>query len=132
MALAGVYDLNDLRLATGWSGLQQKVIRHRLTRMSLFVDDGVEINLSFNGPITAERLDPPIREVDRRETLTLQGPLYEALVGPKSRPERFAVDLTALLAGQVDFRRDLKVERLSLWSGGRTNFPTAASQASHA
>ena len=107
LALAGVYDLTELRLGHRLEWAAEKIDPTRLLRLSLFVDDGVEINLSFNGPITAERLDPPIREVDRRETLTLKGPLYEALVAAKA-PERFAVDLTALLAGQVDFRRDIK------------------------
>ena len=107
LALAGVYDLTELRPGHRLEWAAEKIDPTRLLRLSLFVDDGVEINLSFNGPITAERLDPPIREVDRRETLTLQGPLFEALVGAKA-PERFAVDLTALLAGQVDFRRDIK------------------------
>ena len=107
LALAGVYDLTELRPGHRLEWAAEKIDPTRLLRLSLFVDDGVEINLSFNGPITAERLDPPIREVDRRETLTLQGPLYEALVAANA-PERFAVDLTALLAGQVDFRRDIK------------------------
>jgi murein DD-endopeptidase MepM/ murein hydrolase activator NlpD len=107
LALAGVYDLTELRPGHRLEWAAEKIDPTRLLRLSLFVDDGVEITLSFNGPITAERLDPPIREVDRRETLTLKGPLYEALVAAKA-PERFAVDLTALLAGQVDFRRDIK------------------------
>ena len=107
LALAGVYDLTELRPGHRLEWAAEKIDPTRLLRLSLFVDDGVEINLSFNGPITAERLDPPIREVDRQETLTLQGPLFEALVAAKA-PERFAVDLTALLAGQVDFRRDIK------------------------
>ena len=107
LALAGVYDLTELRPGHRLEWAADQTDPTRLLRLSLFVDDGVEITLSFNGPITAERLDPPIREVDRRETLTLQGPLFEALVGAKA-PERFAVDLTALLAGQVDFRRDIK------------------------
>jgi murein DD-endopeptidase MepM/ murein hydrolase activator NlpD len=107
LALAGVYDLTELRPGHRLEWAAEKIDPTRLLRLSLFVDDGVEINLSFNGPITAERLDPPIREVDRQETLTLQGPLFEALVAAKA-PERFAVDLTALLAGQVDFRRDMK------------------------
>lgn len=107
LALAGVYDLTELRPGHRLEWAAEQIDPTRLLRLSLFVDDGVEINLSFNGPITAERLDPPIKEVDRRETLTLQGPLFEALVAAKA-PERFAVDLTALLAGQVDFRRDIK------------------------
>ena len=107
LALAGVYDLTELRPGHRLEWAAEQIDPTRLLRLSLFVDDGVEINLSFNGPIIAERLDPPIWEVDRRETLTLQGPLYEALVAANA-PERFAVDLTALLAGQVDFRRDIK------------------------
>lgn len=107
LALAGVYDLTELRPGHRLEWAADQTDPTRLLRLSLFVDDGVEITLSFNGPITAERLDPPIREVDRQETLTLQGPLFEALVAAKA-PERFAVDLTALLAGQVDFRRDIK------------------------
>lgn len=107
LALAGVYDLTDLRPGHRLTWVADKSDATRLLRLSLFVDDGVEINLSFNGPVMAEKLDPPIREVDRRETLTLQGSLFEALVAANA-PERFAVDLTALLAGQVDFRRDIK------------------------
>lgn len=107
MALAGVYDLTDLRPGHRVAWGADRSDPTRLVRLSLFVDEGVEITLSFNGPVTAERLDPPIRAVDRRETLTLEGPLFEALVAANA-PERFAVDLTALLAGQVDFRRDIK------------------------
>ncbi len=39
--------------------------------------------------------------------LILEGTLYDALIG-RDAPERFAVDLVALLAGLVDFRRDLQ------------------------
>jgi murein DD-endopeptidase MepM/ murein hydrolase activator NlpD len=107
LALADVYDLTGLRPGhrlewTAPSGDQAGV-----TRLSLFVEDGVEIVLTFDGTVSAERLDPPIRETDRRETLVLDDTLYEALVA-RDAPERFAVDLTALLAGQVDFRRDLQ------------------------
>ena len=107
LALAGVYDLTDLRPGHRVEWTAATGDPTSLTRLSLFVEDGVEIALTFNGQVTAERLDPPIRETDRRETLVLDGTLYEALVA-RNAPERFAVDLTALLAGQVDFRRDLQ------------------------
>lgn len=107
LALAGVYDLTDLRPGHRVEWTAASGDPTRLTRLSLFVEDGVEIALTFNGQVTAERLEPPIRETDRRETLVLDGTLYEALVA-RNAPERFAVDLTALLAGQVDFRRDLQ------------------------
>ena len=107
LALAGVYDLTDLRPGHRLEWVVDRADPARLLRLSLFVEDGVEIALTFDGPVTAERLEPPIRPVDRRETLTLQGSLYDALRA-RNAPERFAVDLTALLAGQVDFRRDLQ------------------------
>ncbi|EPX87798.1 peptidase M23-like protein [Rhodobacter sp. 140A] len=107
LALAGVYDLTDLRPGHRVEWTAASGDPTSLTRLSLFVEDGVEIALTFNGQVTAERLEPPIRETDRRETLVLDGTLYEALVA-RNAPERFAVDLTALLAGQVDFRRDLQ------------------------
>lgn len=107
LALAGVYDLTDLRPGHRVEWTAASGDPTSLTRLSLFVEDGVEIVLTFNGQVTAERLEPPIRETDRRETLVLDGTLYEALVA-RNAPERFAVDLTALLAGQVDFRRDLQ------------------------
>ncbi|NBE09365.1 M23 family metallopeptidase [Paragemmobacter ruber] len=107
LALAGVYDLTDLRPSHRVEWTAASGDPTSLTRLSLFVEDGVEIALTFNGQVTVERLHPPIREADRRETLVLDGTLYEALVA-RNAPERFAVDLTALLAGQVDFRRDLQ------------------------
>lgn len=107
LALAGVYDLADLRPGHRLEWVTDRGDPARLLRLSLFVEDGVEIALTFDGPVAAERLEPPIRPVDRRETLTLQGSLYDALKA-RNAPERFAVDLTALLAGQVDFRRDLQ------------------------
>ena len=107
LALAGVYDLTDLRPGHRVEWTAASGDPTSLTRLSLFVEDGHHIALTFNGQVTAERLEPPIRETDRRETLVLDGTLYEALVA-RNAPERFAVDLTALLAGQVDFRRDLQ------------------------
>ena len=107
LALAGVYDLTDLRPGHRIEWTATSGDPASLTRLSLFVEDGVEIVLSFDGPVAAERLEAPIREADRRETLVLDGTLYEALVA-RNAPERFAVDLTALLAGQVDFRRELQ------------------------
>jgi murein DD-endopeptidase MepM/ murein hydrolase activator NlpD len=107
LALAEVYDLTDLRPGHRIEWTAASGDPARLTRLSLFVEDGVEIVLTFDGPVAAERVEPAIREADRRETLVLDGTLYEALVA-RNAPERFAVDLTALLAGQVDFRRDLQ------------------------
>lgn len=107
LALSGVYDLTDLRPGHRIEWTAASADPASLTRLSLFVEDGVEIALTFDGLIAAQRLDPPVRVMHRSETLTLNGTLYDALTA-RNAPERFAVDLTALLAGQVDFRRDLK------------------------
>jgi murein DD-endopeptidase MepM/ murein hydrolase activator NlpD len=107
LALSGVYDLTDLRPGHRIKWTAASGDPASLTRLSLFVEDGVEIALTFDGPIAAQRLDPPVHVTDRGETLTLDGTLYDALTA-RNAPERFAVGLTALLAGQVDFRRDLK------------------------
>lgn len=107
LALAGVYDLTDLRPGHRLEWLAYPGDSSRLERLSLFVEDGVEIALTFDGTASASRVDPPVRRVDRSEELTLEGSLYDALVS-RAAPARFAVDLTALLAGQVDFRRDLQ------------------------
>lgn len=107
LALSGVYDLTDLRPGHRIEWVAGSGDPAALTRLSLFVEDGVEIALSFDGEVAAQRIDPLVREAERRETLTLDGTLYDALVAHNA-PEGLAVDLTALLAGQVDFRRDLK------------------------
>lgn len=107
LALAGVYDLTDLRPGHRLQWVVDRDDPARLLRLSLFVEDGVEIALTFDGTATAERVEPTVRAVNRQETLALNGPLYDALM-EHNAPERFAVDLTALLAGQVDFRRDLQ------------------------
>ena len=107
LALAGVYDLTDLRPGNRLQWWTDRRDPSQLSRLLLFVEDGVEIAMTFNGPAKAVRVEPPVRTVDRRESLTLDGALFDALVA-RNAPERFAVDLTALLAGQVDFRRDLQ------------------------
>lgn len=107
LALTGVYDLTDLRPGYRVEWTRESGDPRRLRQLSLFVEDGVEVALTFDGVVAAERLEPVTRTVDRRETLILDGALYDALV-ERAAPERFAVDLVALLAGQVDFRRDLQ------------------------
>ncbi|MFZ1419663.1 MAG: hypothetical protein WAR82_03795, partial [Leptotrichiaceae bacterium] len=77
LALSGVYDLTDLRPGHRIEWAAASGDSASLTRLSLFVEDGVEIALRFDGPVAAKRIDPPVRETDRRETLTLDGTLYD-------------------------------------------------------
>lgn len=78
LALSGVYDLTDLRPGHRIKWTAASGDPASLTRLSLFVEDGVEIALTFDGPIAAQRLDPPVHVTDRGETLTLDGTLYPA------------------------------------------------------
>ena len=67
----------------------------------------MEVSLSFTDAVEAVRLEPEVTTQDRQEAFVLDGSLYDALVAADA-PARLAVDLTALMAGQVDFRRDLR------------------------
>lgn len=107
LALTGVYELSELKPGHRIEWTTRPGAPANLRSLTLSVDDGVEITLTFTAGVAVERRDPTIVAVDRKETLTLDATLYEALVARDS-PERFAVDLVALLAGQVDFRRDLQ------------------------
>lgn len=107
LALDGVYDIRDLRPGDVLRWTTRREDSSRLTTLQLLVGNGVEVSLSFAGEVEAVRLDPATTTRDRQETVVLNGPLYDALV-TIGAPPRFAVDLTALMAGQVDFRRDLK------------------------
>ncbi|WP_112310424.1 M23 family metallopeptidase [Pseudogemmobacter bohemicus] len=107
MAFEDVYDLGDLRPG---DVLNWKISREdpgRLASLRLQVSGGVEIELSFAGGIEANRIDPTMITRERNEVLVLDGTLYDALLA-RNAPGRFAVDLVALMAGQVDFRRDIK------------------------
>lgn len=107
LALTGVYELSELKPGHRIAWTTRPGAPASLRSLTLSVDDGVEIALTFTAGVAVERRDPTIVAVDRKETLTLDATLYEALVA-RGAPERFAVDLVALLAGQVDFRRDLQ------------------------
>jgi murein DD-endopeptidase MepM/ murein hydrolase activator NlpD len=106
LALAGVFDVSDLRPGhrVGWT--TETGDASQLRRLTLSIADGVQIHLSFADTVSVALREPEITTHDRREVLTLDRALYDALIA-KNAPERFAVDLTALLAGQVDFRLDL-------------------------
>lgn len=107
LALAGVFDVADLRPGHRIALSTRADDPSRLSTLTLTVADGVEIALSYSGEVSVEKREPQVETRSRKEVLDLDRTLYEALVD-RDAPERFAVDLVALLAGQVDFRRDLK------------------------
>jgi len=107
LALEGVYDLTNLRPGNVLRWTTRSGDPARLSYLSLLVAGGVEIELSFTDAVQAMRIEPELTVLDRREVLELNGSLYDALAA-RDAPVRFAVDLTALMAGQVDFRRDIR------------------------
>ncbi|MFC3630491.1 M23 family metallopeptidase [Paracoccus angustae] len=114
LAIDDVFDLSTLSpgQVLRWSVSANDPAR--LERLSLLTLDGIDIVLDFDKPLAAALVRTEVRRRDRRETFEIDGSLYEALAA-NDAPESFAVDLAALLAGQVDFRRDLVGrERLAL------------------
>lgn len=107
LALEGVYDLTDLRPGHVLRWTPRRDDPSGLASLTLFVGAGVEIDLSFADSVEARLIEPELTVRDRSEVLELNGSLYDALAA-RDAPVRFAVDLTALLAGQVDFRRDIR------------------------
>ena len=114
LAIADVFDLSTLTpgQVLRWSVSEDDPAR--LERLSLLIENGTDIVLDFSKPLEAALVNTQIQVRDRREAFVLVGPLYDALA-EREAPESFAVDLAAFLAGQVDFRRDLKGgERVAL------------------
>jgi len=107
LALDGVYDLARLRPGHLVEWTVPASAPDRLQRLTLTVSDGVQVALTFSQDTTVQLYEPETQTVERRETLTLSSSLYNALV-EQGAPERFAVDLAGIFAGQVDFRRDLR------------------------
>ncbi|MDC4415551.1 hypothetical protein NQ659_18005, partial [Acinetobacter baumannii] len=85
----------------------------QLARLSLLTQDGTDIVLDFTQPLEASLIKTEILLRDRRETFILDSSLFEALAA-RDAPESFAVDLAALLAGQIDFRDLEGTERFAL------------------
>lgn len=114
LAISDVFDLSTLSPGQILRWIVSADDPSRLDRLSLLSPDGTDIVLDFSKPLAASLIKSEILLRDRRETMVLDGSLYDALAA-RDAPESFAVELAALLAGQIDFRRDLKGgERLAL------------------
>ncbi|MGZ3215077.1 MULTISPECIES: M23 family metallopeptidase [Paracoccus] len=114
LAISGVFDLSTLIPGQVLRWRVSEDDPARLDHLSLLVKNGTDIVLDFSKPLEAALVDTQIQIRNRRESFMLVSSLYDALA-EREAPESFAVDLAALLAGQVDFRRDLKGgERVAL------------------
>ena len=116
LAISDVFDLSTLSPGQilRWSVFSDDP--SQLARLSLLTQDGTDIVLDFTKPLEASLIKTEILLRDRRETFILDSSLFEALAA-RDAPESFAVDLAALLAGQIDFRDLEGTERIALmWS----------------
>ncbi|MGR3747472.1 M23 family metallopeptidase [Paracoccus sp. (in: a-proteobacteria)] len=116
LAISDVFDLSALSPGQllRWSVSSDDP--SQLERLSLLTRDGTDIILDFTKPLEASLTKTEILRRVRRETFVLDDSLFQALA-THNAPESFAVDLAALLAGQIDFRDLEGTERIALiWS----------------
>ncbi|SHF89898.1 Peptidase family M23 [Loktanella atrilutea] len=109
LALGVEFDLRRLR--PGHSLTVVTTADGRPKRVSLDVDDGVQIEAVF-GDRVATRVVTPAPDVTTLAGETVIDSSIFAALEDAGIPARFAVDLAQMLGGTVDFRRDL--------SGGET------------
>ena len=113
-ALGAEYDLRRLRpgnrLTVAWR------MDGAPSAVTLTVEDGVRIEVVLDETMASRTLMPETSSATYAEELTIAGSISASL-DRAGMPSRFAVDLSEMLGGNVDFRRDLKGgERLKiLW-----------------
>lgn len=120
LALGAEYDLRHLRPGNKVSvvfGIDA-VVRS----VALEVDDGVIVEAVFGNNISTQTIAPELQSVTRAEEVVISSSLFVDLE-KANVPARFAVDLSQMLGGTVDFRRDLQGgETLRiLWKEDRIN-----------
>ena len=109
LALGVEFDLRQLR--PGHSLTVITTADGRPKRVSLDVDDGVQIEAVFGNRV-ATRVVTPAPDITTLAGETVIDSSIFAALEDAGIPARFAVDLAQMLGGTVDFRRDL--------SGGET------------
>lgn len=105
LALGAEFDLRRLR--PGHELTVVLTLGGTLRRVALGIDDGVIIEALFGNSTTTRTLHPDPETVILAGESVINSSLFEALE-EADIPARFAVDLAQMLAGTVDFRRELK------------------------
>lgn len=105
LALGAEYDLRLLRLGN------RLTVAWRLdgtpTAVTLAVENGVRIEVMLEETMASRTLMPETYSVTDAEELTIDESISTSL-DRAGMPARFAVDLSEMLGGNVDFRRDLQ------------------------
>ncbi len=104
LAIMTEFDLSGLR--PGHRVAVQKRADGTPLSVTLTIGDGVRVMVTLDDQPEVQRLAPKTTRVERAQSLTVDGSIFAALERVDA-PTRFAVDLAQMMAGIVDFRRDL-------------------------
>ncbi len=104
-ALGNEYDLRKIRPGHNLKVVQS--VTGEPERVELEVSDGIRVLVTVGDDLTSETIEPDTRVVEKSGEVTVNGSIFASLNGA-GVPASFAVDLSRILGGVVDFRRDLK------------------------
>ncbi|MEZ5933093.1 MAG: M23 family metallopeptidase [Alphaproteobacteria bacterium] len=104
LAMATEFDLSRLR--PGDRVIVQSHEDGTPLAVTLIDGEGVRVMVTLEDGPEVRRLAPATTTVERAHSVTVDGSIFAALERADA-PTRFAVDLALILAGVVDFRRDL-------------------------
>ncbi|MBM9595113.1 M23 family metallopeptidase [Roseitranquillus sediminis] len=112
LAVQAEYDLRQLR--PGHRLVLERDGQGTPRRLTLDVDGGVQIEVVVDETPSSRTIRPEAEDVERAADITVERSIFAAL-DEAGAPVRFSVELAQMLAGVVDFRRDLSGgERLEL------------------
>lgn len=107
LAISALFDLSRLRpghqLELFWGDGPE----HRLKRMVLVVDDGVRIEIELATSIQVTKVEPEVQTQNMQADLEIAGSLFDTFE-LAAIPLQFAVELSGILGGLVDFRSELQ------------------------
>ncbi len=104
LAIMTEFDLSGLR--PGHRVAVQKRADGTALSITLTITDGERVIVTLDDKPEVQRLAPKTTRMERAQSLTVEGSIFAALERADA-PTRFALDLAQMMAGIVDFRRDL-------------------------
>ena len=114
LALAVQAEFDLRRLRPGHRLMLERGIDGSPRRLRLVVDDGVQIEVVIDETPSSRTIIPETESIERAADILVEQSIFVSLE-EAGVPVRFSVELTQMLAGIVDFRRDLAGgERLEL------------------
>ncbi len=107
LAISALFDLSRLRPGNQLEVFWGDGPEHRLKRMVLVVDDGVRIEIELASSIQVTKVEPVVQTQNMQADLEIAGSLFDTFE-LAAIPLQFAVELSGILGGLVDFRRELQ------------------------